>query len=158
MFSITPVLLSKALHKYLGFRIHVVLKSVLQKLQLKTRKQLFINYSWCYHFLFFNCNFFLHLLCHENSEYRNTENNFKYLKCKTHIGKFVKEDLIACIDITIIQMHLSNKSHTFKWSYLLVHYYCHCHNKTFKCTEISSLTASTLICWDEKRGICHALK
>lgn len=94
----------------------------------------------------------------ENSEYRNTENNFKHLKCKTRIGKFVNEDLITCIDITIIQMHLNNKSHTFKWSYLLVHYYYHCHNKTYKCTEISSLTVSTLICWDEKRGICHALK
>lgn len=58
---------------------------------------------------FHQLQFFLHFLyCHKNSKHRSTE-NFKYLTLLKWVATFVKEDLTACVDTVIIQMHLSKK-------------------------------------------------
>lgn len=73
-FSISLVLLSKALRKYLGLRTYIFTKTATQKESNMPKLFLILSPS-----LSINCNF-SYIFCHENSEYRNIENNFKHLK------------------------------------------------------------------------------
>lgn len=128
--------------------MHVELKSGLFHKNSNSERRRFASAIFN-SFSFHQLQFFLHFLCHKNSKHRSTE-NFKYLTLLKWVATFVKEDLTACVDTVIIQMHLSEKTpHTCKWSCLLLYYY-HSYTKAHK--EFSALTASTLICFEWQKG------